>query len=68
MAVNYIIMMWYCIALIFRGSKFSRIAVFDNFVEKIREYAVEAGDGAKCQNFQWNIFTNDIEFAKIAKI
>ena len=24
----------YCIALIFRGSKFPRIAVFDNFVEK----------------------------------
>ena len=39
--------------LLFRGSKFSRIAVFVNFFRKKKsEYAVEAGDGAKCQNFR----------------
>ena len=41
----------YRIPVIFRGSKFSQIAVFDNFVETFCEYAIEAGDGAKCQNF-----------------
>ena len=39
----------YCITLIFRRSKFSRIAFFD---KKFRKYAVEAGDGAKCQNLR----------------
>ena len=37
-------------------------------LKKFREYAVEAGDGAKCQSFRLNIFANGIELAKIVKI
>ena len=37
--------------VIFCVSKFPQIAVFDNFIEILREYAVEAGDGGKCQIF-----------------
>ena len=61
--------MYYRTVLIFRGSKCLQIAVFDNFFENFFcKYAVEAGDGAKCQNFSWNIFANGIEFTKITKI
>ena len=36
--------------------------------KKFAKYAVEAGDGTKFHIFNWNIFANGIELAKIMKI
>ena len=52
--------------LYFAGQNFCKLLFLTISFKTFWEYAVEAGDGAKCQNF--HIFVNGIEFAKIMKI
>ena len=50
------------------GLNFRELLFLTILLKKVRKYTVEAGDGAKCQNFRWNIFVDGIEVTKIVKI
>ena len=50
--------------LYFTGLIFRELLFWQFCLKKFREYAVEAGNGAKCQDFQWITFANGIIICK----
>ena len=57
----------YCIVLIFLCLNFHDLLFLTILLKKFREYAVQTGDGVKCQKFSLKYFCDGIEFTKTAK-
>ena len=58
----------YRIVLNFRMSKFSRIVIFEDFVEIIKICCTHTHCTPCVKNFRWNIFVNGWKFAKFVKL